>query len=287
MYALDYANSALFDHTLTTRMEAVAQNDPNGVDDAHAGLTELESRICDGLRAGEFHVVFRGAYRGASGELTRVEAQVRWTHPDYGLLLPGIFMMSLEHQHVVQEMASFVVDSVCREIRGCLDAQLPLRKVAIAVPVQIALLDSFADDLARAARSYRIPLDLFEIEVSDSAEAAKLLSLCTMTGGLRELGVGIALGKWGSDTSSLALLGTLDVDTITVAQELMGAVPRDKRACIVTSALLDLLFALGIRVVVSGVETEQQLRWLSQWPEVLVQGTFLSRPQQELADLLA
>jgi EAL domain-containing protein (putative c-di-GMP-specific phosphodiesterase class I) len=287
MHTLDYAKHVPLAQTLPSRLVGVARNDPDGSHDAAAGLSELERRVLDGLRAGEFHLVFQGAYCVADRALSRLEAQVRWAHPDYGLLLPGIFVMPLEHPQVAREMASFVVDAVCRELRDCLAAGLPLQPVAIAVPAQLALRDSFADDLERAAKSYGVPLHLFEIEVADSGEAAKLLSLRTLTSGLRSAGVGVSLGKWGTGASSLALLGALDVDTVTIARELMSAIPRDKRACTVMSALLDLLHALQLRVLVDGVDTDDQLRWLSLWPTVLAQGFLFSRPQAGLAGVLA
>ncbi|OAJ52233.1 diguanylate phosphodiesterase [Paraburkholderia ginsengiterrae] len=266
MHTLEYAKPDLLATTLTGRF---AQNDLDYAGDTSVELSELESRVQQGLRAGEFHLVFQGAYRAAGGALARLEAQIRWKHPDYGLLLPGIFMMPLEHPQIALEMASFVVEGVCRELRECLAAQLPVQPVAIAVPAHVAMHESFASELARVASSYGVPARLFEIEVSDSADAAKLLSLRALTADLRDAGVSITLGKWGNGASSLALLGALDVDTVTIARELMAAVPRDVRAGVVMSSVLDLLRALDVRVVVNGVDTEEQLLWLSRWPGVL------------------
>ncbi|WP_082902556.1 EAL domain-containing protein [Paraburkholderia ginsengiterrae] len=256
MHTLEYAKPDLLATTLTGRF---AQNDLDYAGDTSVELSELESRVQQGLRAGEFHLVFQGAYRAAGGALARLEAQIRWKHPDYGLLLPGIFMMPLEHPQIALEMASFVVEGVCRELRECLAAQLPVQPVAIAVPAHVAMHESFASELARVASSYGVPARLFEIEVSDSADAAKLLSLRALTADLRDAGVSITLGKWGNGASSLALLGALDVDTVTIARELMAAVPRDVRAGVVMSSVLDLLRALDVRVVVNGVDTEEQL----------------------------
>jgi EAL domain-containing protein (putative c-di-GMP-specific phosphodiesterase class I) len=287
MYTLDYAQPVSLANTLDSRIDRVAQNNADTSGDASLGLSELERRVLDGLHAGEFHLVFQGAYSAASGVLARLEAQVRWTHPDYGLLLPGIFMMPLEHPEVAREMVSFIVDGVCRELRDALAAKLPLPPIAITVPAQVALLDSFAEELVRVAGSHGVQASLLEIEVTDSVEAAKLLSLRTLTEALREAGVGLSIGRWGNGASSLALLGSLDVDTVTVARELMAAVPGDKRGAAVMTAIMDLLHALDMRVVVSGVDTQEQLQWVSRWPEALVQGLLFARPQAGLASVLA
>ncbi|CAE6764098.1 Phytochrome-like protein cph2 [Paraburkholderia nemoris] len=288
MLSLDYEKPVSLATMFGTRNACVEQTNWDDSRDDAMALSELESRVRQGLYAGEFHLVFQGAYRAAGGALARLEAQVRWTHPDYGLLLPGIFMMPLEHPQVAREMALFVIDGVCRELRDCLASKMVLLPVAITVPAQVAVLESFADDLTRIARSYGVPGNLLEIEVPDSADAVRLLSLRTLTTGLRAAGTGISLGKWGNGASSLALLGALDVDTVTIAPELMAALPRDPRACVVTSALLDLLHALDVQVVVNGVETKAQLQWLSaSWPQALVQGFLFSRPKAGLASVLA
>jgi EAL domain-containing protein (putative c-di-GMP-specific phosphodiesterase class I) len=287
MLSLDYEKPVSLATTFGTRSACIEQADWDDSREDSMTLSELESRVREGLRAGEFHLVFQGAYCAASGALARLEAQVRWTHPDYGLLLPGIFMMPIEHPQVASEMALFVIEGVCRELRDGLAAKLALLPVAITVPAQVAVLESFADDLTRIARSYGVPARLLDIEIIDSADAVRLLSLRTLTAGLRSAQAGISLGKWGNGASSLALLGALDVDTVTIAPELMAAVPRDPRACVVMSALLDLLHALDMRVLVNGVESKAQLQWLSaSWPEVLAQGFLFSRPKAGLANML-
>ncbi|MFL9868243.1 EAL domain-containing protein [Paraburkholderia fungorum] len=286
MLTLDYEKPLSLATTFGTRNACVEQTDWDDSHDDPVTLSELESRVRQGLRAGEFHLVFQGAYRVAGGALARLEAQVRWTHPDYGLLLPGIFMMPLEHPQVAQEMALFVIDGVCRELRDCLSSKMALLPVAITVPPQVAVSESFAGDLRRIARSYGVPANLLEIDVPDSADAARLLSLRTLTAGLRSAGAAISLGRWGNGASSLALLGALDVDTVTIAPELMATVPRDPRASAVMSALLDLLHTLDVRVVVNGVETQAQLQWLSAWPQALAQGFLFSRPKAGLATML-
>jgi EAL domain-containing protein (putative c-di-GMP-specific phosphodiesterase class I) len=287
MLTLAYEKPVSLATTFGARRACAEQTDWDNSRDDSMAMSELESRVHEGLLAGEFHLVFHGAYRADSGSLARLEAQVRWTHPDYGLLLPGIFMMPLEHPEVAREMALFVVEGVCRELRDCLASNTVLLPVAIRVPAQVALHESFAGDLKRIARSYGVPARLLEIEVPDGADAARLLSLRTLTADLRSTGAGISLGKWGNGASSLALLGALDVDTVTLAPELMAAVPRDPRACTVMAALLDLLDMLDVRIVVNGVETKAQLQWLGSWPKALAQGFPFARPKAGMASVLA
>jgi EAL domain-containing protein (putative c-di-GMP-specific phosphodiesterase class I) len=287
MHTLDSPKPDTLVSTLALRAGASAQNDSDRSPGDADEMSPLEQRVVDGLRAGEFHLAFQGAYRAADSTLVRLEAQLRWTHPDYGLLLPGMFMMPLEHPDVAHEMALFVVDNVCRELRDCLASGLPVLPVALTIPAHVAILESFADRLRRVAHSYGVPTSLIEVDVPDSPEAARLLGLRTLTAALRQAGVSVSLSKWGNGESSLALLGSLDVDTISIARELMSAVPRDPRASAVMSAVLDLLDVLDVRVLVNGVDTDEQLQWLRKWPNALLQGLVFPRSQAGLASVFA
>jgi EAL domain-containing protein (putative c-di-GMP-specific phosphodiesterase class I) len=287
MHTIDYENPVLrtalrFDAGLTS----LAARDRHEPENEAVALTELERRVCEGLRAGEFHLVFQGVYHAATAEPARIDAQVRWMHPAYGLLLPGIFLMPLGHPQVAAEMASFMIDSVCRALRDAQRAGEAMCPVVITVPAQVAVLESFADELTQAARCYGVNPALLEIEIPESVDAARLLSLRTLTAGLRDAGVSLSLGDFGKGAAPLASIGALDVNTVSLSRDLMAAVPRDPRACIVASAMLDLLHALNVRVVVNGIETAAQLQWLERWPGVLVQGTLFSRPRRDLSSLL-
>jgi EAL domain-containing protein (putative c-di-GMP-specific phosphodiesterase class I) len=74
---------------------------------------------------------------------------------------------------------------------------------------------------------------------------------------------------------------------VKLARELVATVPGEARSCKVVEGLLALLESLDIRVVVNGVETEEQARWLRQWPRVLAQGARWPRPVRALSELMS
>ena len=92
---------------------AVLGEQKSQMTDGHIG-DGLGDRISQGLHAGEFHVMFQGVYQVGTGRLSRAEAQVRWMHPQYGLLLPGVFMPQLEQSEVAYHMSVFVVERACQ-----------------------------------------------------------------------------------------------------------------------------------------------------------------------------
>jgi EAL domain-containing protein (putative c-di-GMP-specific phosphodiesterase class I) len=245
--------------------------------------TDLERRVSEGLAAGEFRLAFQGIYQVSTGGLSRVEALIRWMHPEYGLLLPEAFLIVLKNPQVALELTYFVVDSACRELGHALREGHAVCPVAVNVPPSIAACACFAADVERIARSHGVPLELLEIELAETEDAARILATKALTKPLRASGISLAIDDFGTGYSSLALLSAFDVDTVKLARELLGAAPGCQRASTVVSGILSMLQALDVFIVVEGVETEAQARWLAQWPNVLVQGFFFSRPMPDLS----
>lgn len=247
----------------------------------------LGNRVAEGLHAGEFHLMFQGVYQVGTGRLARAEAQVRWMHPQYGLLLPGAFMSQIEQSDVAYQMSCFMVERTCHELSVCVARGLQPCPVSITIQPAVAMSGCFAQDIREIAQSHGVAPNLLELELPESEDAARILSVRAFTEDVRDLGVGISYGEFGAGRASLASLAALDVDTVKLTRDWAAAVPGDARACKIVEAMFALFETLDVRVIVSGVETQEQAQWLSRWDGVLVQGGFLSRPMRELAGIVA
>jgi EAL domain-containing protein (putative c-di-GMP-specific phosphodiesterase class I) len=246
-------------------------------------FTDLERRVSLGLAAGEFHLAFQGIYQISTGGLSRIEALIRWMHPDYGLLLPEAFLVVLKNPQVALQLTWFVIDSACCQLGRALREGQTVCPVAINVPPSVAAYEHFPREFERIARSHGVSMDLLEIELAETEDAARILATKSLTKPLRQSGISLAIDDFGTGYSSLALLSAFDVDTVKLARELLGAAPGCHRAETVVSGILSLLEGLDVFIVVEGVETAAQAQWLARWPNVLVQGYYFSRPMRELS----
>jgi len=246
-------------------------------------FTTLERRVSEGLRGGEFPLAFQGIYDVKTGKLERVEALIRWMHPDYGMLLPDAFLVALDHPAIALQMTYHVIDSACRALAHARQKGLPVRPVAVNVPPGVVAHEHFPATIMRIVRAHGVEPALLEIELVETEDAARLLAAPPLTRPLREAGMRLAIDDFGTGYSSLALLSTIDVDTVKVAREVLDSVPSCPRASAVASGVLSMLERLGVTVVVEGVETFALAQWLTQWPKVLAQGFFYARPTFDYA----
>lgn len=245
----------------------------------------LERRVSEGLLAGEFPLAFQGIYDVHTGKLVRIEALVRWMHPDYGMLLPEAFLVALNHPQVALQLTYHVIDSVCRALARAQRLGQVLCPVAVNAPPTVVADEYFASTVMQITRLHRVAPELLEIELVETEDAARLLAAPPLTRPLRDAGMRLAIDDFGTGYSSLALLSTFDVDTVKLARELLGTVPACPRASKVMAGVLSLLAQLDVTVVVEGVETEAAAKWLAQWPKLLVQGFFYARPTFDFANV--
>jgi EAL domain-containing protein (putative c-di-GMP-specific phosphodiesterase class I) len=243
------------------------------------GRDTLAARAIRGLLANEFELAFQGIYHAATGALHSVEALVRWIHPEYGLLVPSTFFAAMENPIVARELTDFVIARACEHLGERQRTRRAVCPIAINVPPSVAAAPNFTAQLKRVLDQYGADPAWLEIELSETEDATQLLATPAQTRALRQTGVKLALDDFGTGYSSLAALSMMDFDTVKIARELIAAVPESPRACAVMSGVLKLLEQMNVTVVVEGVETNAQARWLAQWPGVLVQGFLWGKPR--------
>ncbi|WP_224030468.1 EAL domain-containing protein [Paraburkholderia caribensis] len=248
-------------------------------------MNQLEQRVSEGLLAGEFRLAFQGIYDVQTGKLARVEALIRWMHPDYGMLLPDAFLVALDHPLVALQLTYHVIDGACRAVAHAQRRGQQVCPIAVNVPPRVVADEHFPATVMQIARLHGVEPELLELELVETEDSTRLLAAPPLTKPLREAGMRLAIDDFGTGYSSLALLSTIDVDTVKVAREMLDGVPDCPRASAVASGVLSMLEKLNVAVVVEGVETRALARWLAQWPKVLAQGFFYARPTFEYADV--
>jgi EAL domain-containing protein (putative c-di-GMP-specific phosphodiesterase class I) len=251
------------------------------------GDETLVQRLRQGLRAGEFRVAFQPVVHAQSFSLLNVECLLRWQHPDYGLLLPECFASAFGDPDTAREVSDFMLQSVCAQLGDMQRAGHVPPRAAINIQPSQLLDETLGATLRAAAKRHKIEPSLLELELVATEDASTLLSTQAFTRPLRQLGVGLALNDFGSGHSPLAILSSPHITTVKLARGFLAHVPASARACVLLTGLLDMLDKLDVTVVAEGVESEAQLRWLRQRPEVYVQGYHVARPQERLASAIA
>jgi diguanylate cyclase (GGDEF)-like protein len=225
----------------------------------------------------ELVVHFQPEVEIATGATPRVEALVRWQHPERGLLYPDSFLPVARQSALIRPITRYVLDAALKQCREWQDAGID-----VSVAVNLAerdLSDSRLEgDVAEALRRWKLAPELLELEIPESAVISDPEKAHRMLARLSHAGVRLAVDDFGSGYTSLGQLKRLPVDVLKIDKSFiqnLGA--GDEDDAIVHSAI-ELAHSLDIRVVAEGVETEAILEHLVELGCDFAQGFCLSKP---------
>jgi EAL domain-containing protein (putative c-di-GMP-specific phosphodiesterase class I) len=211
----------------------------------------------------------------------RVEALVRWQHPEKGLLSPDSFIVAAEQAGAITPLTIWVLEEALRQCREWHRNGLVLG-VAVNVSLRTLRESQFPDLVSALLRQYQVaPADL-TLEITENSMLEEQEQTVRVLHELNALGVRIALDDVGVGHSSLGYITQLPVHELKVDRSFLSAPPGSKGHAVVC-CILGLGMALDLSVVVEGVETREAWDWLIGLGCDWGQGYFMSRALPALA----
>jgi diguanylate cyclase (GGDEF)-like protein len=249
-----------------------SEHDHHSVD----GL-ELVAQVRRAIADGELLVHFQPEVDLATGETRRLEALVRWDHPERGLLLPEAFIPLARQSALVRPITRHVLDAALRQCRTWHDAG-----IQVGVAVNLAgrdLVDSrLEEEVSDALRRWKLEPDVLELEIPESAVMSERERIQKMLARLNERGVRLAVDDFGSGYASLSHLKQLPVDVLKIDRSFVQNIGTNDEDDAIVRSTIDLAHSLGIAVVAEGVESEEVLQRLRALGCDLAQGFVLACP---------
>jgi diguanylate cyclase (GGDEF)-like protein len=235
------------------------------------------------LAAHGFELHYQPIVKADGGAIAGVEALLRWNHPARGNIAPAQFVPIAEEAGLMQRLGEFALRRAIADAAHWPDlyvsvnvSPLQMRDRAIVDVVASVLKDSGFDPA-------RLVLEMTESVLIDEPEA-----IAARLQDLRALGVGLALDDFGSGYSSLRYLQTLPFDKLKIDRGFVQALDRSANGGVIIQAMVALGRALGLSVVIEGVETEEQRVLLRLAGCHEMQGYLFARPapREEIGRLL-
>lgn len=214
----------------------------------------------------------------ASGRLVGVEALVRWNHPTRGLLMPSEFIGVAEETGVIEGIGQWIIERASRQLVAWRKLGLPIEHVSVNVSPRQFRQRDFAALIERLVKSTRIDPHRLRLEITESVLLEGPETLTPTLNALQALGTPLELDDFGTGYSSLAYLQHLPVSTIKLDRSFVADIERNGGSRALVRAAIEMVHALGKKIVVEGVETPAQAAMLHEWGCDAIQGYLLSRP---------
>ncbi|MEG5264047.1 EAL domain-containing protein [Pseudomonas sp. JDS28PS106] len=214
-----------------------------------------------------------------TGHVARLEALIRWQHPEQGLLVPERFLGIAEGNGLIAELDNFVLHSACRDLGTLRENGLARLVISVNCSALNLARDELADEFAQAMQQHGVDPGRLELEITENALMGNIGKSVQVLKQIRQLGVSLSIDDFGTGYSSLAYLRRLPLDTIKLDRSFIADVPRAPHDVELVHALIVMAHTLRLRVVCEGVETPEQLEMISQLGTDYAQGYLLGRPQ--------
>jgi diguanylate cyclase (GGDEF)-like protein/PAS domain S-box-containing protein len=241
---------------------------------AHLVTRIMEDNLRAALTKREFSVAYQPFVGVSDRAVHGFEALLRWTHPTRGVMDPATFIPIAERTGVIATLGEWILRKACREA-----ASWPAHfRVAVNVSaVQLARGD-MPEIVAGVLRETGLDPRRLELEITETAIIRDLEGARRTFNALHRLGARVVLDDFGAGYSSLQILKSLPFDKIKIDRGLLTDVGHLPQADAIVAAILQLTRTLGLPVVAEGIETEDQLRLISEELCEEAQGFLFGRP---------
>lgn len=246
---------------------------------------QREHELADAIENSQFILEFqpqiavqkKSGSRASSQSQYRVEALVRWQHPEKGMIAPSDFIGIAEEAGSIVHIGNWVLNEACAQGSAMLNEGIRLN-LAVNISAKQLRHPDFYTSLMAALSDSGFPPEQLELEITESSFLEDMDTVVTLLGKIRDKGIMIALDDFGSGFSSLNYLKRLPVNFIKIDRSFVRDLPKDIESKAITSSVIQLAHQLNMEVIAEGVETEQQLDFLRQQDVDYIQGFYFHRP---------
>jgi EAL domain-containing protein (putative c-di-GMP-specific phosphodiesterase class I) len=233
------------------------------------------------LDRGELHMVYQPKVLMETGELTRLEALVRWDRPGFGPVEPSRFVPLAEEHGLIAPLTDWGLRTTLSQWREWREQGLDTNVAFNISAISLQSLD-FPDLVERVCRELDVPTDRLVLELTEGATQPLIKLMDTLTR-FRIKGIGLAIDDFGTGYSSLMQLRQLPFTEVKIDKQFVKDLPRAHDSSVIVKSIVDLAHSLGLIATAEGVETAEQFRFLRSIRCDVAQGFLVAQPLEPQA----
>lgn len=245
--------------------------------DAYLRSRSMERQLRRAIRKDELQMVYQPIVELASERIVGAETLARWTDEEGVAVGPDVFIRLAEERGIVGLITRLVVQHALKDFAETL-RKLPDFRISVNVAAADLADPEFLPMLDQALKDAHIDASSLTIEITESSTAHHDVAIETILA-LRQRGHSVHIDDFGTGFSSLSYLHDMAVDAIKIDRSFTKSVGTDAANAAILPKILSMAEALSLRVVVEGIETENQAAFfVANGQQILGQGWLYGRP---------
>ena len=238
---------------------------------------ELISELNNALNEGQFRM-FLQPQMTSDGKLLGAEALIRWFHPKKGQIMPADFIPVFEKNGLIAEVDRFIWELACKQLKKWKDEGKDDLYISVNISPRdfyfLNIYGIFTEFIAK----YGISPKSIKLEITETAIVMDFQRQLELITKLRQKGFIVEMDDFGSGYSSLNMLKDIHVDVLKIDMAFLKKAEDEERSKKILNMIIALSRQLDMPVITEGVETEEQVKFLSEMGCDIFQGYYFAKP---------
>jgi diguanylate cyclase (GGDEF)-like protein len=248
----------------------------------------LESALRRALEREQFSLNYQPKVDMETGQITGVEALLRWAHPELGNVSPAQFIPLAEETGLIVPIGRWVLNEACAQAMAWQRRGLLPLSMAVNLSPRQFVDEHLLQDVDEALAASGMSPVLLQLEVTESMMMRNVGRALKVLDAIQSRGIRLAIDDFGTGYSSMSLMKHFPIDTIKIDRSFVRDLPQDSEDQAIAQAIISMGKALGMTVVAEGVENAEQEAFLRTHGCDEMQGFLISKPlpAKQMAELL-
>ncbi|WHT47370.1 EAL domain-containing protein [Sporosarcina thermotolerans] len=242
----------------------------------------MQNDLWKAIERDELELVHQPRVDVVTGKVECAEALLRWNHPSWGAVSPAEFIPLAEQTGQIVEIGDWVFRTACQQLKHWEENGYNSIRLSINFSAQQFMQKDLPSRLKRSIMETNVSANRLEIELTESALVKNEEFIINTLREIKEMGITISIDDFGTGYSSLQYLSRLPINILKIDKSFVhGITDETNENRLITSTIISLAKSLNLSVVAEGVETKEQLEFLSLHHCDEVQGYLFSPPVKQ------
>lgn len=215
---------------------------------------------------------------GYDGKLLGAEALVRWQHPQRGLVFPGDFIEVIEKAGLIHRLDRYIWELAAKKLREWKEKGREQYHISVNISAKDFYYMDIYETFTGLTEKYQIAPDKLKLEITETVLMSDVKMHMEVLGRLQEYGFRIEIDDFGSGYSSLNTLKDIKADVLKIDMLFLRETENQARGRIILNSIISMAKSLGMPVITEGVETQNQVDFLTNMGCDMFQGYYFSKP---------
>jgi len=227
------------------------------------------------LKNKEFQMYLQPKFNVITNKVVGAEALVRWVHPTKGVIPPIKFISLFEKNGFIIKLDWYIWEEACKCLSKWRDENKPIIPISVNVSRKNMIDDSYIEYLDLLIKKYKLEKSYLELEITETIDDKTINRSIDL---LKEQGYTLLMDDFGSGYSSLNMLKDTKFDVIKIDRMFLNNFTESDRGQQIIKSTISMSHSIGLDIIAEGVETQEQVQFLSECGCDTVQGFYYAKP---------